>query len=128
MELAVSFAATVLTDVCRKGGSNVHLAVSNSGPECFGGAASPALLQGLMEQLALVEASPNDTLPALLVYALPRIDAGTEVVLVSTRAIDLTDAERFSALWSNPALRERARHIRCVNTSSEQLSQFFAAE
>ncbi len=58
VELAVSFAATVLTDVCRKGGSNVHLAVSNSGPECFGGAASPALLQGLMEQLAIVETPP----------------------------------------------------------------------
>ena len=56
VELAVSFAATVLADLCRKGGSNVYLALSNDGPECVGGPASPALLQGLMEQLAVVEA------------------------------------------------------------------------
>ena len=56
VELAVSFAATVLADLCRKGGSNVYLGISNGGPECIGGPASPATLQRLMEQLALVEA------------------------------------------------------------------------
>jgi uncharacterized protein (DUF58 family) len=128
VELAVSFAATVLADVCRKSGSNVYLGLSNAGPECVGGPASPATLQDLMERLAVAEARGEDGLPALLSHALPRIPAEAEVVLVSTRGVDLTDASRFAALWSNPALRERARRILCVNTSLEQLSQFFLAE
>jgi uncharacterized protein (DUF58 family) len=128
VELAVRFAATVLADVCRRGGCNVHLALSNPGPECVGGPASSALLQGLMEQLALVQAPPHDTLPTLLAHALQRISAGTEIVLVSTRTVDLSDAARFSPLWSDPVVRDRARHIRCINASSEQLAEFFQTE
>jgi uncharacterized protein (DUF58 family) len=128
VELAVSFAATVLADSCRKGGSNAYLALSNTGPECIGGPASPALLQGLMEQLAVAEGSATDTLPALLAFALQRIATGTEIVLVSTRTNNFSDDARLAAIRSNPVLRERARHIRCVDTSSEQLAQFFRAE
>jgi uncharacterized protein (DUF58 family) len=128
VELAVSFAATVLADLCRKGGSNAYLALSRTGPECGGGPASPVLLQGLMEQLAVAEGSAHDTLPGLLAHTLQRIAAGTEVVLVSTRANNLGDDARFAALRSNLVLRERARYIRCVDTSSEQLAKFFQAE
>jgi uncharacterized protein (DUF58 family) len=127
-ELAVSFAATVLADVCRKSGSNVYLGLSNTGPECVGGQASPATLQGLMEQLATAEARSEGALPALLSYALPRIAADTEIVLVGTRPVDLTDTDRFAALWSDPVLRERTRQMLCIDTSSGQLSQFFVAE
>ncbi len=128
VELAVSFAATVLADVCRKSGSNVYLGLSNAGPECVGGPASPATLQGLMERLATVEARSDDALPALLAHALPRIAADTEIVLVSTRPVDLADTARFAALWSDPVLRDRARRILCVDTSSEQLATYFLAE
>ena len=126
VELAVSFAASVLADLCRKGGSSVHLAVDDSGPECLGSPASPALLQGLMERLATVEAQPRDTLPAALVHALPRIPVGAEIIVVTTRPIDLTDASRFAALRSDHILRERIRGIRCVDASSEQLATFFS--
>ena len=55
VELAVSFAATVVADLCRQGGGNVYLGALGPGPQCTGGPASPALLQDLMKQLALVE-------------------------------------------------------------------------
>ena len=128
VELAVSFAATVLADLCRKGGSSVYLAIDNSGPECLGAPASSALLQGLMEQLATVAARADDTLPALLAHALPRIAAGAEIVLISTRPTDLADGVRFAALESDPAFRDRLRRIRCINTSGEQLAEFFQAD
>jgi uncharacterized protein (DUF58 family) len=128
VELAVSFAATVVSDLCRKGGSNVCLGITNGGPECIGGAASSATLQGLMEQLALVEPRSDDSLPALLVAVLRQIAAGTEVVLVSTRPVDLADATQFVDILSDPAMRERARRILCIDTSSERLAQFFSAE
>ena len=46
VERAVSFAATVLTDLCRQGGSSVYLALGDPGPECWGGPASPAVVAG----------------------------------------------------------------------------------
>ena len=128
VELAVSFAATVLADVCRQGGSNVSLGLTNAEPECVGGPASPATLQRLMEQLATVEAHADNTLLPLLASALRQIDVGAEIVLVSTQPIDLADAEEFASLWSEPAMCDRIRHIRCIDTSSEQLSEYFQAE
>jgi uncharacterized protein (DUF58 family) len=133
VELAVSFAATVLSDLCRKGGSSVWLAYEERGtcraevgePVCLGGPASAALWQGLMEQLAIVEPSRNESLPAVLAHALRQIDFGTDVLVVSTRPIDLTDRNRFAVLWSDPTLRDRIRHLRSIDTSSAQLRTFF---
>jgi uncharacterized protein (DUF58 family) len=129
VELAVSFAATVLADVCRKSGSKVYLGLAANGePQCVDGPASPATMQGLMEQLATAEARPDNALPALLSCVLPRIAADTEVVLVSTQPVDLADSERFAAVWSDPLLRDRTRRILCIDTSSERLAEYFHAE
>jgi uncharacterized protein (DUF58 family) len=128
VELAVSFAATVLADACRKGGCSASLAISNPGPEYLEAPATAGLLQGLMEQLATVEAAPGDGLPALLANVLPRIAAGAEIVLVSTRPTNLADPARFAAIRLSPVLRERAQRIRCVDTSGENLSTLFQAE
>jgi hypothetical protein len=81
-----------------------------------------------MEQLATIEAASADGLPALLASTLPRIAAGTEIVLISTRPTNLADTSRFAAIWSSPVLRERAQRIRCVDTSSEKLAELFQAE
>ncbi len=56
VELAISFAATVLTDLCRQGGGKVHLGVFDGKPLCLGGPASAALLQDMMKTLALLAA------------------------------------------------------------------------
>lgn len=130
VELAVSFAATVLADACRKTGSNMHLAVADGESECFclGGPASPATLQGLLERLAVAQAGPKDALPALLGEILPRISTDAEIVLAGTRPADFSDAARFPALAANAAMRERARRILCIDASSEQLARFFRME
>ena len=128
VELAISFAATVVADLCRKGGSNVLVGTTGTQPECTGGPASPALMQGAMERLAVAEASSEDRLPALLEQALAQIEPGTEVVLVSTRANDLSDAARFPVLWRDPARRAMVRRVRTINTAGNELADYFQAE
>jgi uncharacterized protein (DUF58 family) len=157
VELAVSFAATVLSDLCRKGGSTLHLGAGSpqsrdktgTGSEprresathttdgevpvpvlsqLLSGPASLALLQEMMERLAVVEAESTDRLAESLARALGEIEPGTEIVLVSTRPIDLSDRTRFAALWADPARRSLIRRIRCVDVSSKELSKFFRAE
>jgi uncharacterized protein (DUF58 family) len=128
VELAVSFAATVLADLCRKGGSNISLGITNGQTECVCGPASSATLQRLMEQLALIEARADTSLAALLAATLRQVTPGTEVVLVSTRAVELTDASQFREIVSDPVMRDRARRVLSVNTSSERLAEFFSPE
>jgi uncharacterized protein (DUF58 family) len=128
VELAVSFAATVVADLCRKGSSHVLMGTTGARPECTGGPASLALLQGAMQRLAVAEASSEDRLPALIEHALARIEPGAEVVLISARANDLNDAARFPMLWSDPARRAMVRRIRTVHTATEELAEYFQAE
>jgi hypothetical protein len=126
--LAVSFAATVLVDACRKGGCNAALAIHNSEAECIAGPASSAMLQNLMERLAVAEAHSDDTLPALLPIALRQIPAGAEIVLITTRPVDLSDGRRFAEIAEDPALAERVSHLLCVDASSDALAKYFVAE
>ena len=90
VELAVSFAATLAADLCRKGNSDVFLAAADPQPRVTGGPGSSALLQDLMERLALIEPQSNDYVPELLKQAVGQIEPGTEIVLVSTRPIELS--------------------------------------
>ena len=128
VELAVSFAATVISDLCRKGGSNLLVGTTGPEPECHGGPASGALLSSVMERLAVAEADSRDRLPALLWRALGEIEPGTEVVLVTTRPVDLGDTERFGAVWGDPARRAAARRIRTINAAGEELAEHFRPE
>jgi uncharacterized protein (DUF58 family) len=126
VELAISFAATVVADTCRKGGGNLLLGTTAGGP-WVRGPASAALEHGAMESLAMAEAGPEDRLAGLLDGALATIDPGTEIVLVTTEAVDLSDAGRFAVLWSDPARRALARTIRVISTEGEGLAEYFRA-
>lgn len=128
VELAVSFAATVVSDLCRQGGSDVLLGVTGPAPECLEGPASLALLHDAMETLAVAEGAAEDRLPALLDRALGRIDPAADVVLVTTRPVDLGDPRRYGALWRDPARSLIARRIRVVNVASGKLAEYYALE
>lgn len=128
VELAVSFAATVVADLCRAGGSEVYLGLADPQPRMTGGPASAALLTELMERLALVEPQPNDHTCDLIERVLDQVDHGTEIVLVSTRPVRLTDALADGRLSADPARAAAVRRIRVVDTSSPELAKYFQAE
>jgi uncharacterized protein (DUF58 family) len=125
VELAISFAATVAEEVCRRGGSQLAVGTAGQQIEWKHGAGSRALLTEIMEQLALAEADARDQLPELLRQALPEIPQGTMTVLVSTRPVDLHDTERFAAVWDDPGLRNALRKILCIDASSSALAEYF---
>ncbi len=81
-----------------------------------------------MERLALVDAQSHDRLPELLQLAAGQVEQGTEIVLVSTRPIDLSKAEYAGKLPHDVARRISGRGLRIVDTSSPSLAQFFQAE
>jgi hypothetical protein len=128
VELAVSFAATLAAELCRKGNSDVFLVAADPEPRVTGGPGSAALLQDLMERLALVDAQSGDCVPELLQLAVAQIEPGTEIVLVSTRPIDLTRADYAGRLPADVARRTSGRGLRLIDTSSPDLARFFQPE
>jgi len=127
VELAVSFAATLAAELCRTGSSDVFLVAADPDPRMTGGPGSAALLQDIMERLALIEAGPRDRMPELLQLA-ARIEPGTEIVLVSTRPIDLAHRDYAGRLPGEIVRRLGGRGMRMVDTSNAELARLFRAE
>ncbi len=128
VELAVSLAATLIEDLCRKASGELWLGIGGQEMLWATGPASPIVLENALERLAIAEASSEDRLSELLKQAVRQIDAAVEVVLVSPRALDLHDLTQCSAIQDNPAWRSAAARIRLINTASEQLAEDFVAE
>ena len=110
------------------GGSDLVIGTTAHTADCLRGPASAALLHDAMETLAMAEADHRDHLPALLDSALKQTDRGTEIVLISTRPIDLADAARFGALYADPSRRAMLAQVRSVNTADAGLAQYFVVE
>ena len=108
----MSFAATLAAELCRAGNSDVFLVAADPVPRVSGGPGSSALLQDIMERLALIEADALDRVPALIQLAVERIEHGTEIVLVTTRPLDLSQAEYVERLSGDAARRLAGRGLR----------------
>ena len=131
VEQAVSFAATVIADVCRQGDANLLLAVTGESPQHVSGPASMALQQDAMEQLAVADASyggtadgedVNERLLQMLTRVVDEIDSAAEIVLVSTRMPDLVCDKRLAALWNSAARRALFRRTHVISDLSEYFS------
>ncbi len=125
IELAVSFAATLAAELCRTGSSDVFLVAADPEPRLTGGRGSAALLQDIMERLTLIDARNRERVPELLQLAAAGVEAGTEVVLISTRPLDLSIAEYAGRLPGEVARRLGGNGLRVVDTSNENLARYF---
>jgi uncharacterized protein (DUF58 family) len=124
VELAVSFAATLAAELCRTGSSDVFLVAADPEPRLTGGPGSAALLQDIMERLALIEADPHDRVPELLQIATSGIESGTEIVVISTRPLDLSRAD-YAGRLPGDVTRRGGRGLKIVDTSSADLARYF---
>ena len=128
VENAVSFAATILADLCRRGDSLLLIGATGSRPFYLRGTASSAMLSEVMECLALAEAEDTDGLQELLSRSLAEANQGARGVVISTRPTELTDADRFESIDPDSTIRTRAAGMLCIDASSPSLSEYFGAE
>lgn len=129
VELAVSFTATVVADICRRGGGNLLLATTEAPRDPVHGPASPALMDESMERLAVAEAASEDRIASLVKSVLGAFDPGTEVVLVTTRHVDLADTALVSAMIDQPLWRSVVARTRVISTSdATELASYFQVE
>lgn len=125
VEVAVSFAATVVANYCRRGSSRVMLGLAQETPELVGGVTSAGFLQSAMEKLAVVRPTVADRLPDLLHRVLREIPRDTRIVIVSTTPTILTDMRRFAAVWDDPRIRSTLSRIVCLHVGSTEFSACF---
>jgi len=85
VELAVSFAATLAADFCRRSRGQLLLAAASARPACVANSASVAMSREALEMLAVAQASPAAPLSALRDAVLSRVRSQFDVVLISTR-------------------------------------------
>ena len=84
VEKAISFVATVIHDLCRKGGRSLLLGVSAEDIVWLGGPASPGFLERAMDVLTRVELSETDRLVTLFAEARRRSPQHADFLLVTT--------------------------------------------
>ncbi|HET6881329.1 MAG TPA: DUF58 domain-containing protein, partial [Pirellulales bacterium] len=118
VEIAVSFVATVVTDLCRAGGRRLAVGGADDDPWLVEGAASAALLEEVMCRLATIEAASKDRLPETLSQLLERVRRRTQLLVVSTRPVDLEHDSRFASLRDDGRLTRWLSKLKTVDTSS----------
>lgn len=123
VERAVSFAATVAADLCRRGGGTLWLLTTDARFSPLAGATSGILLKDAMERLALVEPCPGDRSAALVEQAVALVDADCEIILITTRPWTPDTAAALSA-----ARAGLTKRLLTIDVSSEGLSQYFDYE
>lgn len=128
LELAVSFAATLVAEVCRRGGGRLLLGITGAEPDLTTGSPSAPLVEHAMERLAVAKGSEEDHLPGLLDAALRQIKPGTEVVLVSPRRGPLSDMLRTAPAGTDPLPEPAGSEIRLVSPADPGFSQYFQPE
>jgi uncharacterized protein (DUF58 family) len=124
VELAISFAATVVSDACRRGGSNLLMAIGTESIELAGGAASPPVMEDVMAQLALAEATPSASLTRLVDAVMPKTNSDAEIVVITSRELTDDYAALATALESRND-RAPARRVLTVSTATDKLDKFF---
>jgi uncharacterized protein (DUF58 family) len=123
LELAVSFAATVLADACRRGGNRLQVVIGGRKVVSRAAWASPVFLQELMEVLALAEPHAGDVPAADLLATLSEAKTSAQAVWVTTRA---TPAESLGrALANRGGVTVGLRRLRIVETGAEDFARYF---
>ncbi len=125
VEIAVSFAASIVSDLCRRGGRTLWMAVAAREPHWNSGPTSLALTREVMESLATAEATSADTFPEALGKTLEVARPGTNGIVISTRAVDLADTERFAKLWRNTRQRAWLGRLQSISVGAIEPERLF---
>ena len=125
VELAVSFAASIVSDLCRRGGRTLWIAIAAREPRFDSGPTSLALTREVMESFAVVEATSDDRLPDAVAKTLEVARPGTNTIVISTRPAEWTDTERFARLWRSPRQRAWLGRLHTIDVSRPEVGDYF---
>jgi uncharacterized protein (DUF58 family) len=133
IEQAIEFAATIVGNVCAKGGGHLSVATVGTRVERFDGPASTLLLSDILEHLAQLEpgVSPtaNETdiderLRSLIDSGLQSVTRRRNVVLISSRNVDRDDLY-LATKTRDPKVLAAIGRCLCVSTDEDDTTTYF---
>jgi uncharacterized protein (DUF58 family) len=125
-ELAISFAATVVVEHCRRGGGNLVLGVGGFQVRFVRGFASNAVVHEALEVLAEAETTSDDRMPEILDKGMNSVAADDRVFIVATTPLDLRDTTRFAAIWRDRQKRNVLSKAICIDVTGHSFGDFFS--
>ncbi len=126
-ERAVSFAATLIHDLCRRDGCRVWLAIAGDRADPLQGTASSALARAAMTRLAQAEAGNHPVFDVATKSAVARMPRGSMRVFVTSRP---GVVEASNSVWASSAAqdgRSNERHV-FVSTRDASFDDMFTLE
>ncbi|MCL2624842.1 MAG: DUF58 domain-containing protein, partial [Planctomycetaceae bacterium] len=125
VELAVSFAATLVTDIIRRGGCNLTFGAFQETTETYYGPSNTVLLDQILDRLAVLRATQTDGLADMLTDALANTEPNADLILISPVPVDFNDRTRFGKLNNDPRLRTLMQRIHRVAVADEGFDKIF---
>ena len=123
-ELAVSFAATLVSDLARRSEGNIFFATNKDADESvFAPLGFPAQDQ-VLRRLTVAVPSKEDH----LVETLQKIPAHhqSEIIFITTQPLDIRTSPRFKELCEDSRYRGLLKRFHFVDTSSDKLDGIFS--
>jgi uncharacterized protein (DUF58 family) len=124
LELAISFVATVCVELCEHHGIHLVLGVAAESPAVRHGESSPHFLMELLEQLALIQGTPDTDWDNLLRELPATWTNQMHITAVSPRVLNLAD-RLTSAKGSRFRWRNVAQRISEIDVARPDLREVF---
>jgi uncharacterized protein (DUF58 family) len=123
VETALSLVATLVSDICRRGGSRLTLVVAGREPILLDGRSSAGMARDALSRLAVARPHARPVLSADFVEALGGAPPLCTILLISTRSVDLADLSKPGS--SARALAVAAR-IKTITVDTPEMAQYFS--
>lgn len=124
-ELAISFTATLVSELTRRGGCNLFFSTNTGYNDYLYGPICLPIVESILYRLALAEPSREDCLTKTLFKAISQIDPSAELILITPTPFNLLQSPRFQDDQADPRFRVLLQRIRVVDTSSNDLETIF---
>ena len=126
-ERAISFVATVISDLCRQGGGWMVLGTAAESYQIFRGPPSTALLRECLLHLATLEAKPAETFEPMLQDLIAGLRPDTRIVVVTARGKADDASTAMKQTWMGPGDRPMQQPL-VIDAAGDQLSKFFESD
>jgi uncharacterized protein (DUF58 family) len=125
VELAVSFAATIVNESSRKKGCRVTMALAAKQRGHWSARASASFVRKTLERLAVAEAAAENRLDKMLATVLATAPAGALLVVVSSRASVLDSVGKSQAFASKHRHQRLLDRVLWLDAASPHIATIF---
>lgn len=128
VELAISFSATAVADLCQRGGSRLRVAIAGADAAQQSASASLVFMHDVLEQLAVAAAGLAEGLPGVLASVLSEHTFAARTIVISTRSREAARLEASGEFQDERRLSQALDRSAWIDVSSAGVEKFFTWE